>query len=274
MSHEHGPPPRLAETSGLAGDCVRRALAEQELAQPLPRFVALRERRLQRSQRRRLLALVAVTGAMLIGTRLLGQEEQPPSIQAEPAVAAPAVRSAPAAVAAPEPPSPAPPPSAQHPPASVPSRAVKRATAKVSAAVLAGAAGDPTPSATKGRGAAACAQLARKGEAQSALDCYDELASGEGMSAELALFEQARLEGKVLRRPERALARLDQYRQRFPQGSLRAEIMLARIDWLLSAGDSLGARAAVDEALASGLLRERTAELERIRARLSTAPKP
>jgi hypothetical protein len=92
------------------------------------------------------------------------------------------------------------------------------------------------------------------------------------MTAELALFEQARLEGKALRRPDRALKTLDAYRARFPSGSLRPEVMLARIDWLLRSGQRAQAGQAVEEALASGLLRERTAELERLRGSLAEAP--
>jgi hypothetical protein len=276
MSHEHRPPPRLAETRGPAGDCLRRALAEQELAQPLPRFVALRERKLQRSHRQRALTLIAVAGAMLIGARVLQKEEQLPSIHAEPVAAAPDGLTAPAVVAAPERLSPTPQVSLEHRPASDPPRVpkAKRATARALSEAPANVVSDSTTSAAKLGGATACAQLARDGAAQQALDCYDDLARGEGMSAELALFEQARLEGKVLRSPERALARLDHYRQRFPQGSLRAEVMLARIDWLLSAGDSPRALAAVEEALGSGLLRERATELERIRARLNTITTP
>jgi len=120
-------------------------------------------------------------------------------------------------------------------------------------------------------GARACADLARRGQAADALTCYGALSSGSGMTAELALFEQARLEGKALRHPERALEILDSYRRRFPTGSLRAEVMLARIDWLLTTGEHARARESVDEALASGLLRERTAELERLRASLAAS---
>jgi hypothetical protein len=64
---------------------------------------------------------------------------------------------------------------------------------------------------------------------------------------------------------------LERYRQRFPNGSLRGEVMLAQIGWLLAAGDDERARALVDEALASGLLRERTAELEQLREKLVRA---
>jgi hypothetical protein len=75
----------------------------------------------------------------------------------------------------------------------------------------------------------------------------------------------------VLRQPARAVQVLERYRQRFPNGSLRGEVMLAQIGWLLAAGDDERARALVDEALASGLLRERTAELEQLREKLARA---
>jgi hypothetical protein len=117
-------------------------------------------------------------------------------------------------------------------------------------------------------GAKTCAQLARHGASEQALECYQRLAGSAGMTAELALFEQARIEGKVLRRPDRALLTLDDYRRRFPHGSLRGEVMLAQIDWLLAAGDRSRALRVVEEALASGLLRERAAELTRLRGTL------
>jgi hypothetical protein len=123
-------------------------------------------------------------------------------------------------------------------------------------------------------GAKTCAALARTGAAEEAITCYEKLAGGSGISAELALFEQARLAGKVLNRPDRALLTLQSYRQRFPQGALRAEVMLAQIDWLLTSGQSAQALAVIDEALSSGLVSERAAELEQVRARLQREPAP
>jgi hypothetical protein len=137
------------------------------------------------------------------------------------------------------------------------------ASARVMPSVLPNVAAAAPPA-----GAKSCVELARAGAAEDAIGCYERLAQGSGVTAELALFEQARLAGKVLRQPARALAALEDYRRRFPNGSLRAEVMLARIDWLLGAGDRAGALGAVDEALASGLLRERTAELTRLQASL------
>jgi hypothetical protein len=82
------------------------------------------------------------------------------------------------------------------------------------------------------------------------------------------LFEQARLAGKVLHQPERALRTLANYRERFPQGALRAEVMLAQIDWLVTSGQSARALVLVEEALRSGLLQERATELGQLRDRL------
>jgi hypothetical protein len=72
----------------------------------------------------------------------------------------------------------------------------------------------------------------------------------------------------VLHQPERALLTLANHRKRFPRGSLRAEVMLAQIEWLVSSGQSAQALPLVEEALGSGLLRERTSELEQMRDRL------
>jgi hypothetical protein len=116
-----------------------------------------------------------------------------------------------------------------------------------------------------------CAELVHGGEAQRALDCYASVASGEGISAELALFERARLEAKLLHDPMRALQTLEDYRKRFPSGSLRGEVLLAQIDWLIASGERQRAHALVVEALSSGLVTERTAELERLAKKLEPA---
>lgn len=277
MTDETQAPPRLLQTTGPAGDCLREALAERELPRVPPRFAVLQERRLQRVRRQRafsLLALVAVGG---LGARLLGPEEPRSTISAELTVTA----SPPPAVT--ERPSPNEPPVTPESPrplraktsaapvalkAAVPRRSAEATSSNDSPPVEAVA--KPTNEVAEAGGTAkACAQLARAGSAEQARDCYEKLSSGSGMSAELALFEQARLEGKALRKPERALRTLEAHRRRFPQGSLRAEVMLAQIDWLLATGDSARALQVVDEALASGLLRERTSELERLRTTLA-----
>jgi hypothetical protein len=44
--------------------------------------------------------------------------------------------------------------------------------------------------------------------------------------------------------------------------------VLAQIEWLIASGDGERARVLIDEALASGLARERAPELQRLRAAL------
>jgi hypothetical protein len=291
MTDEQHAPPRLLHTGGAAGDCLREVLAAQEQAR-VPRFAELQERRLQRMRRQRGLSVLALAAALLMAARALHREEARPSIRAELAMHAElaGTPSTPLEVAAKASPAPEPEPAREasaaspakpeDPPPAVPKPLPARANAEAPARSNAqdqarDAAEPPRPSEDAVSGtAAACAELARDGAAEQALGCYQRLSGGSGMVAELSLFEQARLEGKVLRRPERALRTLDEYRRRFPSGSLRGEVMLAQVDWLLAAGDSARALEAVEEALASGLLRERTAELERLRATLKSAPAP
>ncbi len=273
MTDHELPPPRLLDRAGPAGDCVRRALSQQEVS--VPRFVQLREKRLKRQRLARGAWALAACAVGLVLLPRLRHEPAQPSIRAEqpgsmvvterslaqvsavtnePAREASAVTSTAAPTAAPK------------------EREAPRANARTELATPRAASSPSAAAVTAERPASgsakACAELARSGAPEDALRCYEKLASGSGMSAELALFEQARLEGKVLRQPARALATLDAHRRRFPQGSLRAEVMLAQIEWLVAAGEQARARALVDEALASGLVRERSAELERLRASL------
>jgi hypothetical protein len=265
------------ESTGLAGEYLRRVLAEQRPEQRVPRFVTLRERRLQRVRRGRALGVAAVALSMLLGLRMLQENQESPGIRAEPPVRPTDPQSAPIH---PQGPAAAPPPRALPSQPAVSTELTPRSKLRTAPPRLAGEQSQRSPEhgaqapQTKdtevGGGAKACAQLARDGTTELALACYDKLASGSGIMAELALFEQARLEGKMLRSPERALRTLNSYRQRFQHGSLRAEVMLAQIDWLLASGQRAPALALVDEALGSGLLSERKAELERLRATLAS----
>jgi hypothetical protein len=274
MTPEPKAPVRLADSPGPAGDCLRQVLAQQDYGQALPRFVTLRDQRVRRARRQQSALLALLASTALFAAWTFRPEERPPSIRAEvtresrapanPSQAStlPAEpRLAEAALATPKALKPVRPKTAAVRPNS---RLAPGDPPRVEAARA-------TEPEVKG-GAKACAQLAREGAAEQALTCYEKLAVGGGITAELALFEQARLEGKLLRRPERALQRLDNYRRRFPSGSLRAEVMLAQIDWLVTTGDTAGALGIVDEALGSGLLRERSVELERVRDRLRGAP--
>jgi hypothetical protein len=299
MNEELTPPPRLVEAGGLAGDCLRQALKEPTVERPLPPLAALRERRERRAQSR---AAAFALSVLLVGSGLAGllrQSDKAVSIRAEEVTVTPSranvdAKSQPStsAVALPVVPSTstAASTSTSRPRTSLQPRTgtleQRRPAATITPAVSAAeqttpAVPAPEPAATpavttpeQAVTARACAELARSGDAESARGCYQKLGNGNGISAELGLFEQARIEGKVLRQPARALQTLELYRRRFPAGSLRAEVMLAQIDWLLATGDAARARALVEEALGSGLLRERTAELERLRARLTPSEAP
>jgi hypothetical protein len=273
MNNERGAPRRLVEANGPSGDLLRRALEEAGPGRALPRFVDLRERRAQRLRFYRMAGALTTAGLVLLTlltlraatgageTPAIGAEQlvtRSGSQQAQAAVSEPGATSAPltsvvasAAVLAPEKPK---------------QRAASAARLPSSRPPSSTTVGAPPAGLESVLGTAkTCAQIARRGAAEEAITCYEKLAVGSGVSAELALFEQARLAGKVLHQPERALRTLANYRERFPRGSLRAEVMLAQIDWLVTSGQSARALALVDEALGSGLLQERASELERVR---------
>ncbi|RYZ08429.1 MAG: hypothetical protein EOO73_08245 [Myxococcales bacterium] len=276
MTDEAKAPQRLSESSGAAGDLLRQVLSENASSAPLPRFTRLQERRSSRSVRQALMLTATAALALVIGARSLRPSEPPVTVRAEPVAQLPvSTSSAPTS----EPPEEL--PALRHVPSEPLLRRDSPRKARPGAAGSAQprvASDEPAPAAPQGPaeplggGAKPCAELARGGAVEPAMACYQKLADGAGVTAELALFEQARLAGKVLRQPARALRLLDTYQQRFPNGSLRAEVLLARIEWALASGDSSRATALVEEALASGLLRERAAELERLRSSLGSAP--
>ncbi|HVY29244.1 MAG TPA: hypothetical protein VHB79_21945 [Polyangiaceae bacterium] len=267
MSDELSAPERLVDSEGLAGDCLRRARLEPVSLPPLPPFVALRERRNERARRRWSVPMLV---AALFGAAVLrgsGANEPAPSIRAELASGAtnPAPATPSASILLHEA------PASTHPAASVPAAPPSSPSRRARASAAPSHQTSAAPSETAGArsvSAKACAQMARSADAARALDCYAELARGDGIGAELALFETARLEGKVLRDPARALRTLASYRERFPAGSLRGEAMLAEIGWLIATGNEQRASELAQEALDSGLLHERAGELQELRRKL------
>lgn len=113
-----------------------------------------------------------------------------------------------------------------------------------------------------------CAGLARQGEYTSAVTCYQQLSEGSSLAAEFALYEQARLESRVLGDEARALQTLNALRQRFPHGSLEVETALSRIELLTHLGNSDGALSAIEQALASRARAERGADLLTLKSEL------
>jgi hypothetical protein len=81
-----------------------------------------------------------------------------------------------------------------------------------------------------------CLHHARAGAPDRAIVCFQEQAASGGLTAEVALLEIARLRRDVsgdLGGAERAL---DEYRRRFPHGTLSAEAGIARVELLLRLG--------------------------------------
>jgi hypothetical protein len=89
-----------------------------------------------------------------------------------------------------------------------------------------------------------CQTLAKDGKGQRAVDCYRVLGREQGLGGDVALYHAARLSLEQLGDASRALALLDEHRQRFPSTALSAEV-----DWLKTR--SLHRAGRMDEALAA-----------------------
>lgn len=116
-----------------------------------------------------------------------------------------------------------------------------------------------------------CLALARDGLPQPAERCFERRAQGTGLSAEMALYELARLRRDVLGDVEGALGALGDYRQRFPAGSLRNEVDVSRIELLARAKRGQEALQASEQLLATPAGRERAAELRLLRGNVYRA---
>jgi hypothetical protein len=130
----------------------------------------------------------------------------------------------------------------------------------------------PAPSAAlepaKGADTSRCAALARGGDFQGAVGCYDRIAAGAGVGAELALYEKARLEARGLGNKSAALRTLSQHQARFGSGSLATEVAMTRIELLVGTGQHAGALTAIDQALGSRAGRERGGDLHALKGDL------
>jgi hypothetical protein len=110
-----------------------------------------------------------------------------------------------------------------------------------------------------------CLALARGGRAREAERCFVDQAAGDGLRAELALSELSRLRSDVLGDAAGALRALERYRERFPSGSLRAEVDLSYVHLLARVGRSRDVLTETDRLLGGGRARERESELRMLR---------
>ncbi|HOU89930.1 MAG TPA: hypothetical protein PLU22_02735 [Polyangiaceae bacterium] len=251
-------PPRLVDEESAVGRLLRASLAE-ELPGPheTQSWAGLAARRVARRRRSATLALVAAAAAVLgVGALVsLARSPEAVSFTAEAPPTAP-VTSAPTIEG------PVPAVQGRHAEARRPRAASQAPSAPPSGASSASAPVDPAGDTT------ACANLVRERRYEEALACYEPIARGDTMSAELALYEQARLESRALGAPERALATLDAHRRRFPGGVLGAEVTLTRIELLARLGRAAEALDASASALAGPLGAERAGDLHALRGDL------
>jgi hypothetical protein len=110
-----------------------------------------------------------------------------------------------------------------------------------------------------------CLTMAREGSPERALVCFGAVARGDGLEAEIALYETARLRRDVMSDPRGGLASLAEYHRRFPAGSLRDEALTSTVDLMARVGDAEGALARSAELLERAHSPERRAELHMVR---------
>jgi hypothetical protein len=113
-----------------------------------------------------------------------------------------------------------------------------------------------------------CLGFARAGDAPKAEHCFEAQAAGRNLSAEVALYELARLRRDMLGKPAAALSALDDYAHRFPRGYLSGEVLFSRLELLLKLGRSAEVLRASDELLGSASGRERALEIHFLRGNL------
>jgi ferric-dicitrate binding protein FerR (iron transport regulator) len=113
-----------------------------------------------------------------------------------------------------------------------------------------------------------CLAMARQGQTREALRCLQPISRGSGLSAEMAIYEISRLQRDVLGDGPAALATLQGYATRFPDGALHAEAQLSRISLLARLGHTQEALAESGRLLSGAGGRERGAELHLLRGDL------
>jgi TolA-binding protein len=113
-----------------------------------------------------------------------------------------------------------------------------------------------------------CLLAAREGKHEAALSCFKHQAEGNGVAAEVALYESARIERELLGKPAQALATLDQYQQRFPAGTLWLEARLLAVQLLVELGKDGQALTESQDLLISERAQSRFSELHFLRGKL------
>jgi TolA-binding protein len=113
-----------------------------------------------------------------------------------------------------------------------------------------------------------CLSLTRAGQSKAAAECFGKQAAGQGLNAEVGLYELARLRRDVLGDSAGALATLEEHRRRFPNGALSAEVNASYVSLLVRVGRGAEALSESERLLQSSAGAERAYELRLLRGNL------
>lgn len=273
---------------------LRQANREYELGlTPTRSWYALQQRRKRRAGTQALTLALALVGATLVSLWfahprqlidptpalvLMPEPPRPARSASSSAHAPPPASVAESVLVTPKSPSPAPRRSARGtgtPPARASAQAEpsQRVHAKAVGAQLAQSTtspptdGDVLEPARSRADETRCRQLAVGAPAESAL-CFEQLARGERLQAEVALLEIARIRAERLGDSRGALLALQEHRRRFPNGALRGEVDVATVRALARLGHTAEALTESAELLAKPWGRAVASELHLLRGRL------
>jgi hypothetical protein len=255
MSDAHFPPdpPPLGSEPGAAARLL--AQAEREFRGGLDEGAAFR--RLERSRRRRsaLVWAACAGGALAAGLALFGgshfRARQAESVEFTAELRSATPRGAAAQVVA-----------ALPAPAKDPEPALFAPTVATPSTARTAADASPVPTESH------CRKLSAAGRTERAIECFRAVAHGEGLEAEVALYEAARLSSDAARDPVRALGLLSEYEKRFANGAMRGEAAWLRVRSLHAAGRAVEALAESETLLSSPEGRALASELHWLRGRI------
>ncbi len=115
---------------------------------------------------------------------------------------------------------------------------------------------------------ATCRRFSSEGKLEQAVSCFEALGHGAGLSADVALYEAARLSAERLRDPSRALNLLERHAQQFPDSALRGENAWLRVVSLERAGELDAALRESEQLLAGPFGRTLSAKIHLLRGRI------
>jgi len=118
------------------------------------------------------------------------------------------------------------------------------------------------------RNEAGCKKLVSAGDVEHAVECYRTLARGNGIGAEVASYEAARISAEGLHDAPRTLRLLDEHSARFPGGNLRVEARWLRVQSLERVGRLDDALSESEALLAAPEGRALSSDVHWLRARI------